>query len=800
MFRKKCKHDEIRASVRRQPLAIVTPWFGRELKGGAEQLSWQIAARLAERGHCIEVLTTCCRSFLDDWSNNYIPRGKTVESGFVIRRFKVNKRNRLAFDRLNAELLKIHHESLLPGVSPVQSDYSHIWSRENINSRSLVRFIVSHQKYYQAFIFIPYLYGLILHSLPLVADKAWLQPCLHDEVYAYLPEVADLFLHAKGLLFNSDGEMQLAAQLYGPIVLSKGMVVGTGIEFDALKNDSQLIPGELKKCRFVLCLGRRDPGKGTDFIVSAFLEYKKKNPNGSLKLVLAGPGMNDYGDTGSDVIDRGLVGEGEKVALLQCCTALFQPSVNESFSRVLFEAWHYGKPVVCHRDCLATANAVEAAGGGWVAATLNEWVRVIEKIEVLDEKAIESFGSKGKRYATEIADWEHVIDRYEKAIFPTLEESTVTSIGDGRKLVINQLLPNIAFGDAISEEALYIRNYLRSLGHHSEIFANGIDSRIAGEAKIATREAIDASDVLLYHHSIGSAVTEIAVDFSKPKCLIYHNITPASFFELYNPEFSRLLSRGREELPNLAGKFPYAVGDSGYNVAELIKSGFTRTDILPLAVYPEKWDEKPDEEIMRSLQDGRTNILFVGRYSPNKCQHQLIQAFAEYLGFELNARLILVGYGEQDDPYVKFLHDEIDSLELSSFVVMTGQINKKQLHSYYRTAHLFWSMSEHEGFCVPLVEAMWFDVPIMAYKSSAIPETLKDAGILFVEKESYKEISALAWLLAKDDQLRAKVLRRQRLRRTVFVPEIINRSILRTIKKTINMREGTKLTASNPDR
>ena len=176
---------------------------------------------------------------------------------------------------------------------------------------------------------------------------------------------------------------------------------------------------------------------------------------------------------------------------------------------------------------------------------------------------------------------------------------------------------------------------------------------------------------------------------------------------------------------------------------------------------------------MNNLQDHVTNLLFVGRTAPNKCQHDLIKGFHEYLKMDPVARLILVGHMESNDPYCEYLRDTIRKYGLDNHVVLTGNVSESDLQAYYQTAHLIWSMSEHEGFCVPLIEAMWFDVPVLAFKSTAVPETLKEAGILFTVKDNMAAVAALAKLMVHDQSLRRKILTAQRKRRNDFLPERI---------------------------
>jgi glycosyltransferase involved in cell wall biosynthesis len=296
---------------------------------------------------------------------------------------------------------------------------------------------------------------------------------------------------------------------------------------------------------------------------------------------------------------------------------------------------------------------------------------------------------------------------------------------------------------------------------------------VAQECHAFTSAALDASSAAIYHHSIGTEITPYLRAFHGPKCLIYHNITPAEFLEPYRPEFAKILTQGRQDLSGLADPFPISYGDSAYNASELESVGFRNPRVLPVSVDPGKWAIAPDPELMSTLQDGRTNLLFVGRFAPNKKQDDLVAAFSRYRLLDPSARLILVGKPEESDPYVTHLRATISSLGLDGSVLCPGGISDAQLAAYYRTAHLFWSMSEHEGFCVPLIEAMWFDVPVLAYQSSAVPETLGPAALMFNEKTDLAALAALARILVVDLGIRDPMIQAQRKRRLDFLPDKI---------------------------
>ena len=212
-------------------VAIVIPWFGRTLKGGAELQAWNLATRLSARGFAVEVLTTCCASFQDDWSSNGQPAGLTQEpEGFAVRRFPVETRDRAAFDRVCGYLLSLDPKTLKPGVSPISEEDERVFCEHLIRCPSLLGYLAHEGWRYSAFLFLPYLYGPILDGLPLVASRSLLQPCLHDEAYAYLRCVQQAVFSARHLLWLSQGEFELGCRLFGPSVLAKSVVGMAGIE------------------------------------------------------------------------------------------------------------------------------------------------------------------------------------------------------------------------------------------------------------------------------------------------------------------------------------------------------------------------------------------------------------------------------------------------------------------------------------------------------------------------------------------------------------------------------------------
>src|SRR6185295_1610651 len=226
-------------------------------------------------------------------------------------------------------------------------------------------------------------------------------------------------------------------------------------------------------------------------------------------------------------------------------------------------------------------------------------------------------------------------------------------------------------------------------------------------------------------------------------------------------------------LRRLGSYFCWSVADSAYNANELAESGFASPQVLPIIINPDRWNIEPNDELLNRLQDGRTNMLFTGRIAPNKKQDRLLEAFAEYRKLDPNARLSIVGQSLSFDPYAQYINELVHELELSDFVELVGQIDEAKLLAYYQTTHLYWSASEHEGFGAPLIEAMWFDIPVLAVNETAVGETLGEAGVLYEKCEPLEQVALRAYELVHNEQRRRQVMAKQRVQRLKFCPEVI---------------------------
>ena len=345
---------------------------------------------------------------------------------------------------------------------------------------------------------------------------------------------------------------------------------------------------------------------------------------------------------------------------------------------------------------------------------------------------------------------------------PRQNRGSFRVLGVLKKMQIHQILAALSYGDAIGNEALRIQQVLKAAGFDSEIFAESVHPEMAGYArKLWEYKEISSPDnLVILHFSIGSGVSTFAYHLPDTILLVYHNITPARWFVGFHQHLAGLCYHGRRELEAFVPRVSLALGDSGFNRAELEAVGFHPTGVLPLLLDPKRLSETPNPVVREMFDDEKTNFLFVGRVIPNKCFHDLIKVFAFYQKYiDRNSRLLLVGEWVGFEKYHEALVRMVDELGLVD-VVFTGHVEDNELCSYYRVADLFICLSEHEGYCVPLIEAFHFGVPVMAFDAGAVPETLHDAGILIREKR-IDEIAHMAHTIVSNPEMSESIINGQ---------------------------------------
>jgi glycosyltransferase involved in cell wall biosynthesis len=338
-------------------------------------------------------------------------------------------------------------------------------------------------------------------------------------------------------------------------------------------------------------------------------------------------------------------------------------------------------------------------------------------------------------------------------------------------MVINQWVPAAHRGDAVGDAVRKQREALRGMGHRSDVFSVTIDDDMRGEVKSLTDADATGGDVTIYHFAMASPMTEAFAALPGKRVLQYHNITPARFFALYSPDLFGLATRSRLELASLADRVDVAVGDSRYNCAELDALGFRETGVIPLALDLGRIMHAPrTPTIERLLDDECTNFVFVGRIVPNKRIEDIIRLAEHYKRYvDAYYRFIFVGRYDGVPRYYYMLRALLAELGWRQDRFMfTGPVPDAELAAYYRAASVYISMSEHEGFGAPLIEAMAADVPVLAYSCTAVPETLGGAGVEFAPKQ-FELAAELLYELAYDDDVRRSVIAGQRRRVTHFL-------------------------------
>jgi glycosyltransferase involved in cell wall biosynthesis len=302
---------------------------------------------------------------------------------------------------------------------------------------------------------------------------------------------------------------------------------------------------------------------------------------------------------------------------------------------------------------------------------------------------------------------------------------------------VHQVLATLGYGDAIGHEVLGVQRVLRGAGYTSEIYVETADPRLE-PLTIDYREmvgAVSAEDILIHHFSIGSRASRTAYALPGRMALVYHNITPPEYFIGVHKDLVKLCFHGRRELMAYISRCDLALGDSEYNRQELESLGFPSTGVLPVVPDFVHLDVPPDGSLAADFDDEWTNVLFVGRVIPNKKFEDVIRAFHAYrTRHNPRSRLLLVGSYSGFERYLSMLHALVARLGTPD-VHFLGHVRNEELTALYDVADLFLCQSEHEGFCVPLIEAFYKQVPVIAYAATAVPATMDGGGILHDTKD-----------------------------------------------------------------
>ncbi len=337
---------------------------------------------------------------------------------------------------------------------------------------------------------------------------------------------------------------------------------------------------------------------------------------------------------------------------------------------------------------------------------------------------------------------------------------------------VHQFTPTVAYGDAVGNDTFELQRLFWTRGLASDVFAQEAKPLVEAFTRPyhELRGVPTADGALLVHVSMGNdALTEIAA-LPHRKAVVYHNVTPARFFEGISDQLVRHSQLGREQLRALAQRAELGIADSEFDRTELEELGFGRTAVVPILTDAGAFDVEPDPRVAAELAGGGTSILVVGQILPQKAIHDVLDAFARYRGSDPSARLYLVGPHGMSGPYLERVRDQARRLRIDDSARFTGSVPIEQLAAYYKGATVLLTLSDHEGFNVPLLEAWRCGLPIVAHAAGATPETLGDGGILLEEK-SPDAVAAALERAARDAELRRTLIERGRARLATFAPE-----------------------------
>lgn len=345
-----------------------------------------------------------------------------------------------------------------------------------------------------------------------------------------------------------------------------------------------------------------------------------------------------------------------------------------------------------------------------------------------------------------------------------------------------QILTTFEYGDGVGNDCLAIKHVLKNNGYETEIFAENIGTRVADEAKyIGDMPETNDDDIIIYHFAIGCDLNLKVLEMKGKLIIRYHNVTPPEYYKNYDSFAYSCCKKGYEDLEIVAKKSKYALSDSNYNNSEMIKAGFRGlAEVMPIMIPWDDYKKVPNYESINKFHKKGANLLFLGRVVPNKRQERLLEIFYYYKKYyDSDAKLFLVG--SFLGPYYEELQKYAELLELSD-VYFSGKVKFDEILAYYDSADVFVCMSDHEGFCIPLLEAMKFQTPVVALNTSAVGETLGYGGVC-VKEYNPLEIAALISRVNTNEDLRKKIISNQNERLKDFDTEKTERKLLGFLKK-----------------
>ncbi|MCK4836402.1 MAG: glycosyltransferase family 4 protein [Candidatus Aminicenantes bacterium] len=351
-------------------------------------------------------------------------------------------------------------------------------------------------------------------------------------------------------------------------------------------------------------------------------------------------------------------------------------------------------------------------------------------------------------------------------------------------MIIEQFLPAFHYGDAIGNSTLRFHEYLLSRGIESNIIALTIDENLKGKAVSFKDYKNNPESLKILHFAIPSELTDYFLNISGKKAMVYHNITPPHFFIDYSDELVKITREGRNQLKRLSKCFDVIIADSQYNADELKEYQFNNIFVFPIMINLDDFSKPHSKAFYDLFKDDRKNIIFVGRISPNKKIEHLIRMLFFYKKYiSPSIRLVIAGKTDTLPKYFCSLMDLASRFLLTSEdIIFTGHIPQKELLAIYKLGDVFISLSEHEGFCLPLIESCFFEVPVIAYDAGAVSETLAGSGII-VKEFKYDYIAGLSERVLYDPELNSRLKELEKKRIEKYIIESDPEKLLSILKK-----------------
>ena len=317
-----------------------------------------------------------------------------------------------------------------------------------------------------------------------------------------------------------------------------------------------------------------------------------------------------------------------------------------------------------------------------------------------------------------------------------------------------QVLDALDYGDGVSNDVIDKSLLIKELGYTTAIYSKYCDDRVAYARKDIKELQTNTDDIIIHHYSGYSNIIDAIRKCNCKKIFVYHNITPPEFLD---GEAKKSCEKGLKQLNEIKGFYDYFVGVSDYNVSCLKDMKICKeADVLPIMV-----DFGDKDTVKKIKKNDITKFLFVGRIAQNKKIEDVIDLFDYYYNnIDCNSKLFFIGNDQYFSDYTTMLLDRVKALSSRNNIVFTGKISDELLTKHYQEADVFVCMSEHEGFCIPVLEGMFYKIPVFAYDAGAISFTMGDSGVLIKSKQ-YDEISKLIYLVLSNKNLKDKILEAQ---------------------------------------